>query len=147
MDATELLRFLRSHRVAVEASVSGSGGAQAAVVGFAITDRFEIVFDTVDSTRKAQNLRLNSKLAFVIGGLLSGDERTVQYEGIADEPSGDELERVKQVYYQVYPDGPGRLSWPGIMYVRMRPTWIRYSDYNVDPPLIVEFTSEQLRAV
>jgi hypothetical protein len=33
------------------------------------------------------------------------------------------------------------------MYVRVRPTWVRYSDYNVDPPLIVEFTSEQLHAV
>ena len=147
MDATELLRFLRTHGVAVEASVSPGGGAQAAVVGFAITDRFEIVFDTVDSTRKAQNLRLNPKLAFVIGGLLPGDERTVQYEGVADEPSGDELDRLTQVYYQAYPDGPSRLKWPGIMYVRVRPTWIRYSDYNVDPPLIVEFTSEQLAAV
>jgi hypothetical protein len=147
MDATELLRFLRSHRVAVEASVSPGGGAQAAVVGFAITDRFEIVFDTVDSTRKARNLRLSPKLAFVIGGLLPGDERTVQYEGVADEPSGGDLDRLKQVYYATYPDGPSRLSWPGIMYVRVRPTWVRYSDYNVDPPIIVEFTSEQLSAV
>jgi hypothetical protein len=147
MDATELLRFLRSHRVAVEASVSQAGGAQAAVVGFAITSQFEIVFDTVDSTRKARNLRRSPKLAFVIGGLLPGDERTVQYEGVADEPTGDELDRLKQVYYEVYPDGPGRVSWPGIMYVRVRPTWVRYSDYNVDPPLIVEFTSEQLLAV
>jgi len=147
MDATELLRFLRSHRVAVEASVSQGGAAQAAVVGFAITNQFEIVFDTVDSTRKAGNLRRNPNLAFVIGGLLPGDERTVQYEGIADEPSGDELDRLKQVYYETYPDGPSRLSWPGIMYVRVRPTWVRYSDYNVDPPLIVDFTSEQLLAV
>jgi len=147
MDATELLRFLRSHRVAVEASVSQGGAAQAAVVGFAITNRFEIVFDTVDSTRKAGNLRRNPNLAFVIGGLLPGDERTVQYEGIADEPSGDELDRLKQVYYETYPDGPSRLRWPGLMYVRVRPTWVRYSDYNVDPPLIVEFTSEQLLAV
>ena len=84
MDATELLRFLRSHRVAVEASVAAGGGAQAAVVGFAMTNRFEIVFDTIDSTRKARNLRRNPKLAFVIGGLLPGDERTVQYEGVSD---------------------------------------------------------------
>jgi hypothetical protein len=31
--------------------------------------------------------------------------------------------------------------WPGLIYVRARPTWIRYSDYNVDPPQIVEFTA------
>lgn len=144
MDAKRLLEFLREHRLAVEASVSASGSAQAAVVGIAVTDQFEIVFDTVESTRKAENLRRNPKLALVIGGLIAGDERTVQYEGVADEPSGAELERIKQVYYAVYPDGPGRLSWPGLMYVRVRPTWIRYSDYNRDPPEIIEFTAEQL---
>ena len=144
MDAKRLLEFLREHRLAVEASVSASGSAQAAVVGIAVTDRFEIVFDTVESTRKAENLRRNPKLALVIGGLIAGDERTVQYEGVADEPSGIELERIKRAYYGVYPDGPSRLSWPGLMYVRVRPTWIRYSDYTRDPPEIVEFTAEQL---
>ena len=144
MDARGLLEFLRQHRLAVEASVAASGAAQAAVVGVAISDQFEIVLDTLDSTRKAENLRRHPRLALVIGGLIEGDERTVQYEGIADEPAGMDLERVKQLYYSVYPEGPSRVSWPGLMYVRVRPTWIRYSNYNVDPPEIVEFTAEQL---
>ncbi len=55
-----------------------------------------------------------------------------------------ELEHIKQLYFGVHPDGRSRLSWPGLMYVRVRPTWIRYSDYNVDPPRIVEFTAEKL---
>jgi hypothetical protein len=144
MDAKRLLQFLRQHRLAVQASVSATGGPQAAVVGCAITDQFEIVFDTLESTRKAENLRQNRRLALVIGGLIAGDERTVQYEGVADEPSGAELERLKTVYYGVYPEGPSRLTWPGLMYVRVRPMWIRYSDYNVNPPEIVEFRAEQL---
>ncbi len=144
MDARRLLEFLRQHRLAVQASVSAAGAPQAAVVGCAVTDRFEIVFDTLDSTRKAANVRGNRRLALVIGGLIAGDERTVQYEGVADEPSGAELERLKQVYYSVYPDGPSRVSWPGLIYVRVRPAWIRYSDYNVSPPEIVEFRAEQL---
>lgn len=144
MDATHLLEFMRQHRLAVEASVSSAGGAQAAVVGVAVTDRFEIVFDTLGSTRKAENLRRNPRLALVIGGLVGGDERTVQYEGLADEPTGIELERLKNAYYGVFPDGPSRSGWPGLTYVRVRPTWIRYSDYNVDPPHIVEFSAEQL---
>ena len=98
MDPKQLLEFLRQYRLAVQASVSVTGGSQAALVGFAVTDRFEIVFDTLDSTRKAQNLRRNPRLALVIGGLEAGDERTVQYEGVADEPSGPELERLKAVY-------------------------------------------------
>lgn len=144
MDAKRLLEFLRQHRLAVQASVSATGSPQAAVVGFAVTDQFEIVFDTLASSRKAHNLRQNSRLALVIGGSTAGDERTVQYEGIADEPAGAELERLKQVYYAAYPDGPSRLSWPGLIYVRVRPTWIRYSNYSVDPPEIVEFNTRQL---
>jgi general stress protein 26 len=146
MDPRRLLEFLRRHRLAVQASVSAAGSPQAAVVGIAITDQFEIVFDTLDSSRKARNLRQNSRLALVIGGSNDGDERTVQYEGLADEPSGAELERLKQVYYAAYPDGPSRLSWPGLIYVRVRPTWIRYSDYSIDPPEIVEFSAQQLIA-
>ena len=146
MDAKRLLEFLRQHRLAVQASVSATGSPQAAVVGFAVTDQFEIVFDTLDSSRKARNLRQNSRLALVIGGSNDGDERTVQYEGLADEPSGAELERLKQVYYAAYPDGPTRLSWPGLIYVRVRPTWIRYSNYSADPPEIMEFSAQQLIA-
>lgn len=145
-DTTKLLAFLRQHRLAVEASVSAAQAPQAAVVGIAVTDRFEILFDTVDSTRKALNLRSNPRLAFVIGGVASGEERTVQYEGVADEPSGAELEQLKAIYYSVYPDGPSRLSWPGLIYVRVRPTWIRYTDYTVDPTEMLEFSAEDLDA-
>src|SRR5258705_7997238 len=144
MDSTRLLEFIRQHRLAVQASVGTADCPQAAVVGFAITDQFEIIFDTLDSTRKAQNLRRHPKVALVIGGVSPGDERTVQYEGIADEPSGVELEHLKAVYYDLHPDGPGRLSWHGLIYVRVRPTWIRYSDYSVNPPHVVEFRAEQL---
>ena len=144
MSAAELLTFLRRHRLAVQASVSPAAAPQAAVIGYAVTDRFEIVFDTLDSSRKGQNLRHNSRIALVIGGLAEGEERTVQYEGITDEPSGEELDRLKQVYYAAWPDGPSRLSWPALTYVRVRPTWIRYSNFNANPPQIVEFTSDQL---
>ena len=145
MNASQLLRFLREHRLAVQASVSASVSAQAAVVGFAVSDRFEFVFDTVESTRKAQNIRQNARVAMVIGGWLAGDERTAQVDGVADEPSGDELERLKSVYYEVYPDGRDRLSWTGLTYVRVRPTWIRYSDFVANPPQITEFSSDDLK--
>src|SRR5690348_6671328 len=145
MNKNELLSFLRAHRLAVQATASLDGAPQAAVVGYAVTDNFELVFDTLESTRKAQNLRSNPQLAFVIGGLKKADERTVQYEGIADEPEGEELEQLKKIYYAVFPDGPSRLSWPGLIYVRVRPRWIRYSDYNSEPPQIVELSARDLK--
>lgn len=146
MTRTDVLAFLRQQRLAVQASISAVAAPQAAVVGIAVTDRLEIIFDAVESSRKIPNLRKNPRIALVIGGWMPGDERTVQYEGIADEPAGDELERVKAAYYAVYPDGPSRLQWPGLTYVRIRPTWIRYSNFNVGPPEIVEFSGEALAA-
>ena len=144
MTRTDLLTFMRTRRYATQASVSADGSPQAAVVGIAVTDNLEIVFDTLDSTRKAINLRHNSRIAFVIGGSATGDERTVQYEGVADEPTGDELERLKKIYFRQFPDGPERLKWPGIMYLRTRPIWIRFSDYNPNPPEVIEFGAREI---
>ena len=144
MSTDDLLAFMRRYRLGVQASIGNDSAPQAAVVGIAITDRFEIVFDTLVSTRKLQNLRRNPRVAFVIGGVADGEARTVQYEGIADEPSGDELDTLKAIYYAVYPDGPSRLAWPGLTYVRVRPRWIRYSDFSANPPEIVEFAAADL---
>jgi general stress protein 26 len=139
MTRDTLLEFMRSEKYAVQTSVSAGGVPQAAVVGIAISDRFEIVFDTLATSRKAQNLRANPAVAFVIGGTRDGDERTVQYEGTADEPTGAELNRLLDIYYERFPDGPERRAWPGLIYVRVRPTWIRYSNFNSQLPEIIEF--------
>ncbi len=140
MTHAELLQFMRGHSLAVQASVSPSGTPQAAVVGFVVTDNFEIFFDTITTTRKALNLRRNANIAFVVGGMTGGDERTAQYQGVADEPAGADLERLKELYFARFPDGRDRQSWPGLIYIRARPQWIRYSDFNRVPAEIVEFT-------
>ena len=144
MTRTELLEFMRMHTNAVQASVSPAGTVQAALIGIAMTDSFEIVFDTVDTTRKVKNLLLNPAIAFVLGGWTPGDERTVQYEGVVDTPEGAELERLKSIYYAKFPTGRARLSWPGITYLRAKPTWIRYRDFNKVPPTVLELDAEQI---
>ena len=85
MDRQGLLTFLRRHRLCVQASVAADGGPQAAVVGYAVSDQFELIFDTLASTRKAQNLRRDARIAIVVGW---DGEQTLQLEGLADEPSG-----------------------------------------------------------
>ncbi|MEO8102958.1 MAG: pyridoxamine 5'-phosphate oxidase family protein [Betaproteobacteria bacterium] len=138
MDRASLAAFLKSHRWAVASTVAHNGMPQAAVIGVAATDSLELVFDTLATTRKAANLRANPHIALVIGGL-DGEERTVQYEGVADFPAGAELEELKRVYFAAFPDGIARLRWPGILYVRVKPRWLRVSDFNADPPVILEF--------
>ncbi len=110
------------------------------MVGFIVTDDFEVFFDTLAATRKIPNLRRNPRVAFVIGGLVDGDERTVQYEGVTDEPKGPDLDRLKELYFIRFPDGRARQTWAGLTYVRAQPRWVRFSDFNQTPPEIVEFT-------
>lgn len=144
MQALEIVQFLRRYKLAVQASVTHDGAPQAAVIGFAVTDALEIVFDTVVTTRKYRNLLENPRIALVIGW---EHAITAQVEGLVDFPSGAELERVKECYFAVYPDGRDRLAWPGITHARVRPTWIRYSDFTVDPPRIVELAGDELGRV
>ena len=79
----------------------------------------------------------NPAASFVFGW---AGEVTVQFEGRAFQPIGEELTRYQQIYFAAYPECPDRLSWPGIAYFVVRPRWIRYSDYDQRPPLIEEFT-------
>jgi pyridoxamine 5'-phosphate oxidase-like protein len=140
-----LLTFLRSRRYAVQSSLHGGGAPQSAIVGVAVSDEFEIIFDTLGGSRKGQNLRHRPDIAFVFGSLEGADERTVQYEGTADEPQGAERERLTELYFGVFPDGRERQKWPGLTYFRATPQWLRYSDYNVDPPVILEWDAAALR--
>lgn len=136
---------MRSHHHAVEASVSAAGAPQAAVIGLVVSDQFELFFDTLTDTRKAQNLHRESRAAFVIGGPGPGEMRTVQYEGIADQPDGTVLETLKTLYLARFPDGVARQSWPGLIYIRVRPTWIRFSDFSGELPVIQEWDAAALR--
>jgi hypothetical protein len=45
MNRAELLEFLRRHRYAVQASSAHGGAPQAAVIGIAVTDELELVFE------------------------------------------------------------------------------------------------------
>jgi pyridoxine/pyridoxamine 5'-phosphate oxidase len=141
MTRAELVHFLRGHRLAVQASVAPDGAPQAAVIGVGVGDACEIVFDTIDTTRKARNLAADPRIALVIGW---DQEITAQIEGVVDFPTGDELARVREIYFAAYPDGRDRLAWPGITHARVRPTWVRYSDFTKDPPLIVELGEADL---
>jgi pyridoxine/pyridoxamine 5'-phosphate oxidase len=138
MDSQALLTFIRARRWAIEATSSPGNEPQAAIIGIAVTEELELVFDTLASSRKAANLRANPRIALVIGGWNDADPRTVQYQGVADFPVGTALEELKKTYFAAFPDGPTRLSWPGITYVRVKPQWVRYSDFTVEPPLISE---------
>jgi len=142
MTETGIYTFAAQCRLGVLSTVCDANTPQSALVGIAITPHLEIIFDTVKSSRKYPNLIAQPVCSFVIGW---AGEQTVQYEGEAEELESPELERYQETYFKVWPDGPSRLSWPGIVYFVVRPASIRYSDFDQSPPLIREFSFRNAR--
>ena len=136
MTTADLYAFLSTQKLGVLAYGAMSNSA---LLGIAITPQFEIVFDTVKTSRKYPNLIARPQCSFVIGGWDESGQ-TVQYEGQAEELTPPKLAQYQELYFQAFPDGPERLSWPGIVYFLVRPTWIRHSDYRPDTRGVAEFT-------
>jgi len=130
-----LYNFIKQQNLAVISTLSKENKPEAALVGFAISQDLEIVFDTVKTSRKYQNLLHNPHVAVVIGW---DNETTVQYEGIGTELNGAEDNDYREIYYGAYPDGRERtVTWPHIVHFKITPKWIRYSNFN-DPVVIGE---------
>jgi pyridoxine/pyridoxamine 5'-phosphate oxidase len=130
--SARLLEFITACDLAVVSYLSPEGTPRSAVVGFAVTPDLEIVFDTVSSSRKYSSLKARPECSVVAWT----GEKTIQFEGIAEETADD---RYKEAYFKKLPDGRDRLKWPGISYFVVRPKWIRYSDFEARPPAIEEF--------
>jgi general stress protein 26 len=127
VDQRQFINFVRQRGLAVIATRGADGAPQAALIGITATERGELVFDTSRSSRKYGNLSAFAQVALVIGW---DHEMTVQCEGIADIPTGADHDRCLQAYLAQYPDGAERAHDPDIVHVRVRPSWLRYSDYR-----------------
>jgi hypothetical protein len=133
VNVADLYSFMTRFRYGVVSSATVDGSPQSALVGIAVTPQLEIVFDTLNTSRKYRNLVARPSCSFVVGW--SG-EQTVQFDGVASLPVDEELRRYQEVYFGVWLDGPARMTWPGIAYFVVRPKWIRYSDFDQNPPLV-----------
>ena len=137
MDQQQFIDFVRQRGLAVIATRGASGAPQAALVGITATARGELVFDTSRRSRKYRNLSAFPEVAMVIGW---DNEMTVQCEGTADTPTGTDHDRCVQAYLTQYPDGAERAHDPDIVHVRVRPNWLRYSDYRLGSFAVDETT-------
>ena len=142
MTKADIYQFIAKQKLGVLGTLSSGGSPQSALVGIAVTPELEIIFDTVKSSRKFQNLMSNSGCSFVVGW---AGEVTVQYEGQASQPRGVALARYQQAYFARWPECRSHLSWPGITYFVVRPRWVRYSDFDQNPPFIEEFSFKRSR--
>jgi hypothetical protein len=139
MTREQVFDFMAAHKYAVISVNAPAGGApQSAVIGFAVTRDFEIVFDTSTKSRKYANLISNPACSLTVWS----DEITVQFEGAAHELIAQNQAHYHEIYFATFPDGRDRLEWSAITHFVIRPRWMRYSNYQLHPPVIKEFHFE-----
>ncbi len=127
MDLKDFVEFVRERGLAVVATRGSGGAPEAALVGITATDDGDLVFDTSMRSRKYRNIQAFPAVAVVVGW---DDEVTVQCEGTAGTPAGADRDRCLSAYFSQYPDGRQRAEDPDITHIRVKPQWIRYSDYR-----------------
>ena len=134
MTEDDLKQFVHQHTLAVIAT-QGESCPESAVIEFG-DNGLELIFDTYRDSRKCQNIERSAKVSFVIGW---DENKTVQYEGEAVLLKGDEKERYKQLYFAKLPEAQKWQHEPGILYYKVLPKWIRFSNLNVHPWDVKEF--------
>ena len=129
-------QFIKQQQLGVISTINLMNMPEAALVGIAVSTNLEIIFDTVNSSRKYQNILQKPNVAIVIGW---SDEITIQYEGIGEVlGNDDEAQNLKEIYFRTFPDGRERAdTWPGLVHIKVSPKWVRYSNFN-EPQVIKE---------
>ena len=131
----KVIEFLKSQAECVVSTVSANGFPQAAVVGFAEDTELWIIFGTSLNSRKAQNIIKDSRVSVTFG---FNGSITVQYEGIAKLLEGNELEERQKVYFKKRPETIEYKNNPEQVYILIKPSWLRYTDYSNNPAVIEE---------
>ena len=138
MKKQDVLVFLQTVVHAVIATSSKDGTTEAAFIGLAQTDRFELIFGTYNTSRKYKNLRENTRVSFVV---TSPDELvTVQIDGTAYELDDKEKDPYVATYLEKIPSAKIFSIHPEQSYWKVIPTWMRYTDVRGEKEIIEEFT-------
>jgi general stress protein 26 len=138
---TNLIDFLTKQRVGSFATILKDGSPHSAALHFSHQNEpFELYFSTDNTSLKVQDLLdgKTSKASFVVG--FSEEEWiTVQMDGevsvVADE---EELKKIHKIHYAKITQAEKYKDDPSTLFLKFNPKWWRYSDYNTDPPIILQ---------
>ena len=128
-----LYTFFHSRMIAVFSTIGPNTIPEAAVMEFGDTPNLELIFGTLRTTRKYQNLKRNPHIACVIGWEAG---ETVQYEGIAEELEGELRERYTRMMFAKNTAFKHWEHMSSMTYFRVLPCWIRYSCMHTKPWII-----------
>lgn len=133
----ELYDWLDKQILCVVSSIGGGGYPNSATVAFSQTPDLNFLIITDGSSRKADNIRKDGRVAMTITN--EDDRYTVQLEGDAHLLSWDEFEVYDERHFKKLPYSLPFKDIPGQVPVFIAPTHIRFSDASVRPWALTEF--------
>lgn len=125
----DFVQFVKDVNLAVLATISPAGVPEAALMGVAVSDSGELIFDTPAGARKLTNINFNDRVAVVIGW---SDAVSMQVEGSVRIVTYDERRRYEEIYASQFPNS--RVSSPSFEVFVVIPSWVRRYDATMEPP-------------
>jgi len=128
--------LLRYQKMGVVSTVSSEGFPESAWVALSETEDLEIIFGTSRLSRKFENLQTNKRIAVVVYN--EQQRQTLQYEGEVMELHGDEKTSAQEIHLLKHPAAKKYSHDIHQSFFKVKPLWIRYTDYHLDPHEIFE---------
>jgi general stress protein 26 len=133
----KILAVLQRSQFGVISTNTGGKSPESAVVAISETEDLDIIFGSFNTARKNKNIRENSFVSVVVGWDME-HKKTVQIEGEAFITTGEEREMLENIHCA---KNKGSSKYRGDSkqeYFRIKPFWIRYSDFSVHPQEVWE---------
>lgn len=124
----EFLDFVAANPLGVVSTYDAARGPEAALVDIAAMRDGSLLFGSRSDARKMANIAADPRVAVVIG--CTGSV-TYQIEGIVEELTGDEHDRLGAEFAHRFPDTKALL--PGFSLLRIRPGWVRRWESGAPP--------------
>ena len=137
----ELLKE-RPIKLCVLATSSKDAQPWCSVMGYAIGEDGTIILSTLQSTKKWKNLEENNKVALLIGWDLEGP--SIHCEGKAQLVTEGELHKKTEELFFTQNPYAAKFKTTNTMFVIIKPTFMRLTDYGTKPPTVKEYLGEHV---
>ena len=136
----KVLDFLGKEMVAVLTVQLPFGAIHGATMHFVHqSEPLELYFITESSSRKVAGLKSGKTQAAVVVGFSDEEMATLQMDGelqVVTDPT--KVGQIKPIYYHKHPMSVKYEAEPGNMYLVFIPAWWRFTDFKVQPLVIIE---------
>ncbi|MCO5217083.1 MAG: pyridoxamine 5'-phosphate oxidase family protein [Thermomicrobiales bacterium] len=131
----DYISFINTYSLGVVATVAPDGNPSAALIGMAAMSSGQILLCAKGDGRTLRNIRDRSRVALVFS---RDDIETIQIEGDAVIPGGDDLTRFLAEWRLANPNSGIFKPGSDLILVVVQPTWVRRYSIVLGEPVVSE---------